>query len=285
MLTKEDYISLVNNTKKLTETDRIVDSYFRTNYYNICFHSISAISEGCQVSKSSIGRFLNKIGLTGFSQFKKNIYRTTLSKYTNKKQNVNAMRNLSAEDIISREVINVCSTIDSMSNYITLTDYIKFSNVIERSDNIYVIGAASTELMATYFHSQIKNVRPRAILLSANADALVQELAAIKKKDILIVFMGMENSVQLLKTVKWFNKEQATIVVVTATKLNPAVIYSELVIYFCESNENASSSMVSGFLCVDFIIAIIKSKLKPVGDTDKLNELKDFFKVNMELTG
>ncbi|ENB9886977.1 MurR/RpiR family transcriptional regulator, partial [Shigella dysenteriae] len=70
-LSLKDYNSLTLNIGELTDSENRLNDYIKVHFNELPYHGIVDLSQNATVSKATIGRFLNKIGFTGYSAFKK----------------------------------------------------------------------------------------------------------------------------------------------------------------------------------------------------------------------
>lgn len=70
-LSLDEYNSLTLNMGDLTESECRLNEYINKHFNELPYHGIVDLSQNAMVSKATIGRFLNKIGFTGYAAFRK----------------------------------------------------------------------------------------------------------------------------------------------------------------------------------------------------------------------
>ncbi len=70
-LSLDEYNLLTLNMGDLTESECRLNEYINKHFNELPYHGIVDLSQNAMVSKATIGRFLNKIGFTGYAAFRK----------------------------------------------------------------------------------------------------------------------------------------------------------------------------------------------------------------------
>lgn len=73
LLTLEKYISQTIQLNSLTESECRLDAYIQGHFNELPFHGIVDLARNAMVSKATVGRFLNKLGFTGYSSFRREL--------------------------------------------------------------------------------------------------------------------------------------------------------------------------------------------------------------------
>ncbi len=70
-LSLDEYNLLTLNMGDLTESECRLNEYINKHFNELPYHGIVDLSQNAMVSKATIGRFLNKMGFTGYAAFRK----------------------------------------------------------------------------------------------------------------------------------------------------------------------------------------------------------------------
>ena len=65
----------IRNLEKLTKSEAKIAAYLEDHYPLTAFETIVSISKKAGVGKATVGRFITKLGYTGFPEFMKSIRR------------------------------------------------------------------------------------------------------------------------------------------------------------------------------------------------------------------
>lgn len=129
-----------------------------------CLTMALLISQNAMVSKATIGRFLNKMGFTGYAAFRKALD-ITLSK--NKisapfEKNIKLRNNpgITTESIVTDFTYKVSELFNQFKNNIDIESLNAFIDlVLNNKRHIYVVGPSSSHAMATHFCTLLKYFR------------------------------------------------------------------------------------------------------------------------------
>ena len=212
-LSLDEYNSLTLNMGDLTESECRLNEYINKHFNELPYHGIVDLSQNAMVSKATIGRFLNKIGFTGYAAFRKALD-ITLSK--NKisapfEKNTIQRNNpdITTESIVTDFTHKVAELFNQFKNNIDITSLNAFIDlVLNNQRHIYVVGPSSSHAMATHFCTLLKYFRSDITLLPTDISELPKCLINIKEDDVLIVFSYYRFNRVALNIAKWFRKKE-----------------------------------------------------------------------------
>lgn len=169
-LSLDEYNLLTLNMGDLTESEYRLNEYINKHFNELPYHGIVDLSQNAMVSKATIGRFLNKMGFTGYAAFRKALD-ITLSK--NKisapfEKNIKLRNNpgITTESIVTDFTYKVSELFNQFKNNIDIESLNAFIDlVLNNKRHIYVVGPSSSHAMATHFCTLLKYFRSNISLL------------------------------------------------------------------------------------------------------------------------
>lgn len=163
------------------------------------------------VSKATIGRFLNKIGFTGYAAFRKaldiTLSKNKISAPFEKNSKLRNNPSITTESIVTDFTCKVSELFNQFKNNIDIESLNAFIDlVLNNQRHIYVVGPSSSHAMATHFCTLLKYFRSDITLLPTDISELPKCLINIEEKDVLIVFSYYRFNRVALNIAKWFRK-------------------------------------------------------------------------------
>lgn len=281
-LSLNEYNSLTQDMGDLTESECRLNEYINKHFNELPYHGIVDLSQNAMVSKATIGRFLNKIGFTGYAAFRRALD-TTLSK--NKisapfEQNTRQRHNTSitTESIVNTFNNKVTSLFTEFKNSLDINSLNRLIDlVLNNQRHIYVVGPSSSHAMAIHFCTLLKYFRNNITLLPTDISELPKSLINIKEDDVLIVFSYYRFNRVALNIAKWFRKQNATLVLVTNAEANPYGKFCDLQFVLPSDVQSIFQSRILGFFFIELILHLAYEKGDNEGNFAKLEELFVFF--------
>jgi len=266
----------------MTESEYRLNEYISKHFNELSYHGIVDLSQNAKVSKATIGRFLNKIGFTGYADFRRALD-VTLAK--NKisapfEQNTRQRNSTGSEteQLVSGFSKRITSLFSEFKNNINIEDLNEFTDLILNNQrHIYVVGPSSSHAMAIHFCTLLKYFRSNITLLPTDISELPKCLIDIKEDDILIVFSYYRFNRVALNIAKWFRKQNAVVVLITNADANPYGKFCHLQFVLPGDVQSVFQSRILGFFFIELILHLAYEKNENEGNFAKLEELFVFF--------
>ncbi|SFQ01911.1 transcriptional regulator, RpiR family [Enterovibrio norvegicus DSM 15893] len=151
---RKTFISKVNGLDSLTSEEVLIAQYFMKHYTMLPFAKIDELCKQIGVGKATLGRFLQRLGFSGFLEFKKQVSNelaltltTPVERYEGARQ---ADQGQSVLESHAKEIMsNMAKTFSSLSE----SDFdLAIVYMQNPRGKLYVVGSASSEALANYFY-------------------------------------------------------------------------------------------------------------------------------------
>ncbi len=289
-MTLDEYIEKVSLLSALTESECRLDTYIQQHFNELPFHGIIDVARNAGVSKATVGRFLNKLGFTGYSDFR-HILENSLAKQKMVPPFALASRtqmkgNITTQEIITEFNSNVTTLFEQFKNNIDIASVDKFIDLLMNTDrHLYVIGPASSHAMAKHFSTLIKYFRSGVTLLSMDVGDLPKSLLSVNSQDVLIVFSYYRFNRVVIRITEWYRKKGATVVLVTNSESNPYGKFSNVQFVLPSDAQSVFKSRIIGFFFIEMVLHLMYEKGEEEGNFEQLETLFAFFDTFSPLPG
>lgn len=255
-MNKQDFIDSVNSMDSLTPTDKIIVSYFIQHYTMLPFAKIDELCKQIGVGKATLGRFLQRLGFSGFIDFKKRVSDDLVQVLSTPidrckgEQTVDDNRSVLTNHY-EEAMANMQATFDTISEH-------DFEQAITYMQNpkgkLYVMGSASAEALSNYFYLLARYLRKDVILLKADASTLPHQLVDVTEDDTLFAISYHRFSSITVRVVRWFSEHGGKIITLTDQQVNPFVSYSDIEFTVESASEDLFNNRTSGFSLIEAFI-------------------------------
>jgi len=169
--------------KDYTKSEKIISSYIKNNPDMIVKYSIVEISKLAGVSKSAFLRFCQKLGYTGYSEFKYD-----LSRYLLSGSNISADYKVSNKEIIALYT----KAIAKIPDFFSQKQILKLCELISKANKIRIYGVHETGLSAAYFSYRLSALNIDSEAITRNID--ISKKASLSNQDDLNIFLSLSST-------------------------------------------------------------------------------------------
>lgn len=281
VVSKARYLRIVEDISTLTHGENRIHQYILRHFVSICFQSIEQVAVGCGVSKSSIGRYLNKLGFTGYNHFKRsitdgnydNVYLEKIKKISN--TTISGYMHEVVDEYT--EYLKVfCEQIKQDLKDIDLDN---ITDVILNANTVYVAGASVSGIAASLFSTISSYVRNNIILLPLDPNELTKKLTTVTDRDVLILFSYWPHNKLIVRISEYFKIKNATVIVLTNKESTPFSAYSDYLIPLPNEERGIFKSRVKLFLFCEIVSTLLFFKTGGETQIPEIEELTIFFDV------
>ncbi|SDH92727.1 transcriptional regulator, RpiR family [Vibrio xiamenensis] len=274
------YRHLAEQLKPFTESEAALNAFIINHFGELSYYGIIDLAQKAQVSKATIGRYLNKLGYTGFTAFKSAL-KNELSNH-NMVAPIEASRaktTLADSDTPTealRYIGKVKQLIEQFACELNIEELDKLAQLMaDKKRTVYVVGPASSRALALHFSTLLKYSRSKVVLLPLDKGELPKSLLGVDAQDVLIAFSYYRFNPLVLDITKFFNSKQAHVTVVTNTHSNPYSVYSDVQYVLPSDVDSIFHSRTIGFLFVELLLFLVQ---RASGNDDNFEELEQLFK-------
>ncbi|OOF46217.1 MurR/RpiR family transcriptional regulator [Rodentibacter trehalosifermentans] len=281
-LNLQQFNQIAKKQERLTDAELRLTHYIQMHFNELIYCGITDVSGNACVSKATIGRYLNKLGFTGYSAFKRSIELGLRSQQLRSPIAIHHEKVppafLSTENLTLQFSKNIQQLLDEFIQNLCLPDLDNFIQLLtNKQKRIFVVGPSSSFAMAKHFSTLIKYFRNDIHSLSLDTSELPKEMLNINKDDVLIIFSYYRFNNVVIDIGRWFKKCGAKIALVTNTLSNPYGKFTDIQ-FIMPSEANAIfQSRIIGFYFIELVLHLCYEKLENEGNFQALEELFQYF--------
>jgi len=275
-MSKNDVLEyLKKNYDKLTDNQKIIGKYVIDNYREVAFLSAAELGERVGVSDATVIRFARSIGFSGFTEFKDSIRESI--------KNVDSpdVRLLKSWDSIKNKndlILKIGKAdLRNLEGFLLNIEVDKINQSVEEiynADTIYLVGMGSSMVVAEFLGWHLKRMGFRVDPIRGGGLTLIENLAAITKKDLLIVCTFRRYSKDTYNSIVLAKKRGAKVLTITDSNLTDISINSDIVFSVAAENSSFFNSYVVPMMLCNILLMSVLEK-----DRDKIyGIIKDYTK-------
>ena len=171
-------LSLIN-TKEEDDTDVVIARYFVDHLNEIQHTSIYKIADECYVSRSSVQRFIKKLGYDSYTQMKSGIEEII----EHEKSYINYTDHTDYRNYLDLAITSMCKDIEETTKS---PSFNKIVNIFENAETIVILTAEDSSHACKLFQQQLLSVG-KLIRIITSASSNISLLDTLNEKDLLLV--------------------------------------------------------------------------------------------------
>lgn len=234
------------------------------------------------VSESTVVRFANELGFDGYSEFQRAVQELVRTKLTPNQRIEVTKQRLGSGDILENVMESDISKIRYTLDRIDRATFYQAVEAILSAENIYVMGARSTESLALVLKYNLSLIFDNVKFIQPTSTAEVfEQMFSIGEKDVLIAFSFPRYSSKMVSAVKYANQNGANVVVFTDSEISPLAEYATSLITAQSDMASFMDSLVAPISIINAIIVeITRRREKEITERfDKLEKVWDEYEV------
>jgi DNA-binding MurR/RpiR family transcriptional regulator len=269
----------VRRLRDCTAAEQRVGRALLDHYPVAGLETVARFAKRAGTSGPTILRFVNRLGFASYSAFQ-NALRSEVQKQLQGPLARYSSRPTwgHGSDVHERVGLAICANIEHAVRGLPNRDYAAITGLIcDQRRAVFCLGGRFTQMLATYFHHYLRELRPGARLVRESSAGWADYLLDIKHGDVLVVFDFRRYQRDVLEFASGAAAQGATIVLVTDVWNSPIAALATHVVACPVEVPTAFDSAVAGLAIVEVLIAGTVDRLGQVAKR-RIETLEDLRK-------
>ena len=258
---------------RLSKGQKLIAEYILKNYDKAAFMTAAKLGISVGVSESTVVRFANELGFSGYPKLQKALQELIKNKLTTVQRlelsNDFASHGAALKGVLKADMENIRATLEKINPY-TFEDVL---NSIFEAKNIYIIGLRSSTALAEFLGFYLNIILQNVRIVSYGFSDIFEKMINIGEGDLVIGIGFPRYATKTIDVLDFSKARGAKVVAITDSLLSPLAAKAD-------STLIAQSNMAS---FVDSLVAplsVINALIIAVGMREKEN-IADIF-ANLE---
>jgi len=260
--------SISEHDHAFSKCERKLAIFFRKNNEQLLKLNASDIAKQAEVSKSTVSRFIRKLGYTDFTEFR---YLLQEKSQILPGRIQNQETDCPTFAFISRIKDEYNFLINQTISHIQQEDLTKFTNYLIQSQNIYIAGLGSSSFSAKEMSRKFIQLGFSFKILD-EVSLILKFTLIMKKGDVFIVFSLRGESKYLLQAIKLAHEKDVHIILITNFTYSTLIKYSDCVFLATREMSITNNILVFPQFSQLFLIDILFHAVA-LSDTERFTEI------------
>ena len=239
-----------------------IANYILNHYDKAAYMTAAKLGVLVGVSESTVVRFANELGFEGYSEFQKAVQDLVRTKLTPNQRIEVTKKRLGSGDILENVMESDISKISYTLERINRDSFSGSVDAILSAKKIYVMGARSTEALASVLYYNLSLIFDNVKFIHPNSTAEVfEQMFSIGKDDVMIAFSFPRYSSKMVSAVKYAKQSGADVIVFTDSETSPLAEYATELLIAQSDMASFMDSLVAPISIINAIIGAIPISL------------------------
>lgn len=248
-----DYPSL---SRRLQQTAR----FLLDNPQEVAFATVAQLAQQAGVTPSTLIRFSNSFGFSGFSEMQQLFRARLFDELPNYNERIRAVRTATGETPDSTQLLWEFAdanqeALNQLPNRINSQHLERALDIFEKARAIHVMGARRSFVVASYMSYALHHIEKPAFLVNGLGGMYGEQIKAIDQEDALLVVSFAPYAQESRKVAEEAHRRGIPLVVITDSNLSPLVTLADVALLVHEAEVKSFRGLTAS-LCLTQTLAI-----------------------------
>ena len=259
---------------KLSSRFQQIARYFTQNPNVVALESINAIALKSDAHPSSLVRFAQHFGYSGFKQMQA-VFQTRLATAApGFRERISALENELSRNVdhgnlghLKSLVVRDIAALQNLLEGVTESSLAQAATLLTKAETVYIAGQLRSEPIASFLRYLLTMLHLRVILLDP-AGGLAQEMASnISSRDVLVSISFRHYAKEVVAITELASTNRAPIIGITDSQLSP-LAKDASILFTVPEDEYTFSRSLAAPMCLVQCIAVAAASILQAGQSD-----------------
>lgn len=263
------YSSLLDDIRtrydSLSKRLKQVARHVLDNPDSVAFETLATIAGQAEVPPSTLIRFANAFGFSGFNEMKQVFRQHMLEGTPSYNERARLFRKSSEEDELESpesavEILKLFSMVNSQAllslpSQIPLASLEQAIELLNGANNIYVIGLRRSFSVASYLTYALRHTEKNVFMIDGLGGMFPEQLRMVTSKDVIVSISFSPYARETLELVELGAKSGAKQIAITDSQVSPLAAFSDVCFVIREAQVDGFRSQVAS-MCLAQTLAV-----------------------------
>ncbi|MDL4450993.1 MurR/RpiR family transcriptional regulator [Klebsiella michiganensis] len=247
-------------SKRLKQVAR----YILDNSNSVAFDTVASIAQQADVPPSTLIRFANAFGFSGFNEMKQMFKQHLMEETANYTERARLFRQTTTDDATPpetpTEILNMFTMVNTqalqqLAMQTSGDDLQRTVALLAEAENIYVIGLRRSFSVASYLTYALRHLDRKAFLIDGLGGMFTEQLSLVGPKDVVVAVSFSPYAREVVELVELGAQRKARQIAITDSQVSPLAAFSDVCFVVREAQVDGFRSQVAS-LCLAQTLAV-----------------------------
>lgn len=253
---KDGLMAIMNEKyKTMSKGQKLLARYTMENYPKVAFMTASKLGETVGVSESTVVRFANALGFSGYPKFQDALQELIKTKLTTVERVEMANRDYSSdskilENVLKTDIDNIKETMETLEQ----KSYEDAINLMISAKKVYVMGLRSSIYVAKYLGYYLNYILDDVVIIRMDMGEPVEQMIKLGPGDVLIAISFPRYSRKTIQVARFAKNRGAKVIALTDSNNAPTAKISDVVVTVRNNMVSFVDSLVPAFSVANALV-------------------------------
>ena len=247
-------------SKRLKQVAR----YILDNSNSVAFDTVASIAQQADVPPSTLIRFANAFGFSGFNEMKQMFKQHLMEETANYTERARLFRQTTTDDATPpetpTEILNMFTMVNTqalqqLAMQTSGDDLQRAVALLAEAENIYVIGLRRSFSVASYLTYALRHLDRKAFLIDGLGGMFTEQLSLVGPKDVVVAVSFSPYAREVVELVELGAQRKARQIAITDSQVSPLAAFGDVCFVVREAQVDGFRSQVAS-LCLAQTLAV-----------------------------
>ena len=247
-------------SKRLKQVAR----YILDNSNSVAFDTVASIAQQADVPPSTLIRFANAFGFSGFNEMKQMFKQHLMEETANYTERARLFRQTTSDEPsppeTPTEILNMFTMVNNqalqqLAMQTSSDDLERAVALLGEAENIYVIGLRRSFSVASYLTYALLHLDRKAFLIDGLGGMFTEQLSLVGPKDVVVAVSFSPYAREVVELVELGAQRKARQIAITDSQVSPLAAFSDVCFVVREAQVDGFRSQVAS-LCLAQTLAV-----------------------------
>ncbi|MFA9397153.1 MAG: MurR/RpiR family transcriptional regulator [Clostridiaceae bacterium] len=262
----EDKIDLMKTIQqkftRLSKGQKLIAEYILKHYDKAAFMTAAKLGNSVGVSESTVVRFANELGFTGYPTLQKSLQELIKTRLTTVQRielsNEFISEQTALKGVLKSDIENIRSTMEKI-NYKTFEDVV---NSIFEAHTIYIVGLRSSTILAEFLGYYLRLILDNVKVVSNGMSDTFERMIKIDENDLVIGIGFPRYANRTIEAINFAKSRGTKVVAITDSLLSPLATRADLTLIAQSNMASFVDSLVAPLSIINALIISVGLRQK-----------------------
>lgn len=255
---KQDLMRLIQTKfTRLSKGQKLIAEYILKHYDKAAFMTAAKLGITVGVSESTVVRFANELGYSGYPTLQKALQELIKTKLTSV-QRIELSSDYISEDnalksVLKADMENIRATLEKINNN-AFEDVV---NSIFKAKRVYIIGLRSSQALSDFLGFYLGLILDNVKVVSSGVSDIFEQLLRVGEGDIIIGIGFPRYSIRTIEALKFAESKGAEVVAITDSLLSPLAAHADHTLIAQSNMASFVDSLVAPLSVINALVVAV----------------------------
>lgn len=247
---------------KLSKGQKLIAEYILTHYDKAAFMTAAKLGSSVNVSESTVVRFANELGFSGYPKLQGALQELIKNKLTSVQRlelsNDYVSDGYTLKGVLKADIENIRSTLEKV-NYTTFEEVV---NKIFEAKRIYIIGLRSSTILAEFLGFYLNIILQNVKIVGVGISDVFEQMINVGEGDLVIGIGFPRYATKTIDALAFTRDRGASVVAITDSLLSPLASKADYTLIAQSNMASFVDSLVAPLSLINGLIIAVGMREK-----------------------